>query len=256
LPVSPSASNDYHCHRHSLYNHLALLDPGHVSPMTFLTKAANVTSPAALLVVLDADSTLIENESIDLLAEAAGVLPQVAAITERAMRGELDFAASLRERVKRLAGLPVEALDAARSRIVVTAGAAALVAAVHAAGGRVGVVSGGFHELLDPVAESLGLDFVRANRLDVRDGVLTGRVTGPIVDSTAKAVALREWARESRTPLSNTIAVGDGANDREMMAVAGLSIAFDAHAIVRLHAHIIIDERDLSQVLAVAGLRG
>jgi len=224
--------------------------------MTYPDRTAHGAKPSALLVVLDADSTLIENESIDLLAEAAGTLQQVAAITERAMRGERDFTASLRERVEKLSGLSVEALEAARSHIVVTAGAAELIAVVHAAGGRVGVVSGGFHELLDGVAESLGLDFVRANRLEIRGGALTGRVAGPVVDAAAKAVALREWAHATHTPLSNTIAVGDGANDREMMAVAGLSIAFDAQPIVRAHAHVIMDERDLSQVLAVVGLRG
>lgn len=224
--------------------------------MIFSATSTDGASSSALLVVLDADSTLIENESINLLAEVAGSLSQVAAITERAMSGELDFEASLCERVKKLAGLPEAELEVARSRIVVTAGAAELVAVVHAGGGHVGVVSGGFHELLDGVAEILELDFVRANRLEVRDGVLTGRVEGPVVGATAKAVALREWARESNTPLSNTITVGDGANDREMMAIAGLSIAFDAQAIVRSHAHVIMDERDLGQVLAVAGLRG
>ncbi len=217
---------------------------------------ANSTPPSALLVVLDADSTLIENESIDLVAEAAGVLPHVAAITERAMKGELDFEASLRERVASLSGLPVEALETVKRKIVVTAGAAELVDTVHAAGGHVGVVSGGFHELLDGIAKLLGLDFVRANHLDVRDGMLTGRLRGPVVDAAAKAIALREWAEATRTPLSNTISVGDGANDREMMTIAGLSIAFDAKAIVRSHADVIMNDRDLSQVLPIAGLRG
>ncbi len=217
---------------------------------------ADSTPPSALLVVLDADSTLIENESIDLLAEAAGVGRQVAAITERAMKGELDFETSLRERVASLSSLPVEALEIVRNKIAVTAGATELVDTVHAAGGHVGVVSGGFHELLDGLAESLGLDFVRANRLDIRDGALTGHVRGPVVDAAAKATALREWAVATRTSLTNAIAVGDGANDREMMSVAGLSIAFDARAIMRSHADVVINDRDLSQILPIAGLRG
>ncbi|GAA1843283.1 phosphoserine phosphatase SerB [Agromyces salentinus] len=212
--------------------------------------------PRGPLVVLDADSTLIREEAIELLAEAAGSLPLVAEVTERAMRGELDFAASLRERVATLAGLSESDLAHARTRMTPTPGIHELVAGVHAAGGLVGVVSGGFHELLDPLADSLGLDFCRANRLEVRDGVLTGRVDGAIVDAEAKALALEEWAGAASVPVRFTVAVGDGANDLRMLARAGLGVAFCAKPVVREQADVAITTPDLSQVLALLGLRG
>jgi phosphoserine phosphatase len=220
-----------------------------------------VTAPPSgreggLLVVLDADSTLIREEAIELLAEAAGSLEHVAAVTERAMRGELDFAASLRERVATLAGLPVTEVVAARDRLTPTPGVRELIEGVHAAGGRVGVVSGGFHELLDPLAERLGLDFCRANRLEVDRGRLTGRVLGDIVDAEAKRRALEEWAAASGTTVSRTIAVGDGANDLRMLDRAALGVAFCAKPVVRAQADVAIDRVDLSGVLALAGLRG
>lgn len=208
------------------------------------------------LVVLDADSTLIREEAIELLAEAAGTLEHVAAVTERAMRGELDFADSLRERVATLAGLEVAVLAAARERMTPTSGVQQLIDGVHAAGGRVGVVSGGFHELLDPLAERLGLDFCRANRLGIAGGRLTGLVDGPIVDAAAKATALAEWADVSGIPIARTVAVGDGANDLQMLDRAALGIAFCAKPIVRAQADLVIDRPDLSPVLTVLGLRG
>ncbi|AMM20834.1 phosphoserine phosphatase [Frondihabitans sp. PAMC 28766] len=208
------------------------------------------------LVVLDVDSTLIENEVIELLAERAGSHDEVRDITERAMAGELDFSESLRERVATLAGLHVSVFADAGRRILVTHGVPEMVAGVHAAGGLVGVVSGGFHELVDPLAASLGLDFWRANRLSVADGLLTGAVDGPIVDAHAKAEALIEWAQDATVPLARTVAIGDGANDLEMMAVAGLSVAFDAKPRVRAAADVAMNVRDLSQVLPLLGLRG
>ena len=215
-----------------------------------------VPTTAAFLVVLDADSTLFHDEVIDLLAEHAGATEAVAAITERAMRGELDFAASLRERAGLLAGLSVDAFDAVRERVRVTDGAQELVAGVHAAGGRIGVVSGGFHEVLDPFASLLGLDAWRANRLATQDGRLTGAVDGPIVDAHGKAAALRAWAEDAGIPIERTIAVGDGANDLEMMDVAALAVAFNAKPRVRAAADVAIDRQDLSQVLPLLGLRG
>ncbi|MCU1569798.1 MAG: serB [Naasia sp.] len=206
--------------------------------------------------VLDVDSTLIENEVIELLADAAGSGDVVADITFRAMNGELDFEQSLRERVRTLAGLSVSVFAEVRAAITVTTGVPEMIAAVHAAGGRVGTVSGGFHEVLDPLAERLGLDFWRANRLEVEGGRLTGRVQGPVVDAAAKASALREWAAECGLPLSRTVAVGDGANDLPMMAIAGLSVAFDAKAPVRAVADILLDVRDLSTLLPLLALRG
>lgn len=209
---------------------------------------------ARFLVVLDVDSTLIEDEAIELLAAEAGSLEAVADVTLRAMNGELDFAASLRERVATLEGLDVAAIERVRSRVRVTRGVPELVAGVQRAGGRVAVVSGGFHEVIDPIAERLGLDRWRANRLGVAGGRLTGEVIPPIVDAAAKADALREWAAEAGLPLAQTIAVGDGANDLPMMALCGLSVGFDAKAPVRDVANILLDERDLSRLLTVMGL--
>jgi phosphoserine phosphatase len=206
------------------------------------------------LVVLDVDSTLIENEVIELLAAKAGSLEQVTAITERAMRGELDFEESLRERVATLKGLPASSFTQVREEVTITRGVPELIAGVKAAGGHVGVVSGGFHEILDPIAEHLKLDFWRANRLEVEDGQLTGRVSGQVVDAAAKAQALIEWAETTQTSISQTVAIGDGANDLKMMAVAGLSIAFDAKPIVRERADVTLVERDLSRVLGLLGL--
>ncbi|WP_344031954.1 phosphoserine phosphatase SerB [Leucobacter iarius] len=197
------------------------------------------------LVVLDCDSTTIQDEVIELLAEVAGTRELVAEVTERAMRGELDFAESLRERVATLAGTPESVFADAYARVRPSRGIHELVAEVHARGGVVGVVSGGFHEVLDPLAADLRLDRWRANRLEVADGVLTGRVTGPIIDAAAKAEALREWADEAEIPLSATVAIGDGANDLEMMAVAAVSVGFNAKPVVRERANVTIED-DLS----------
>ncbi|RUQ87840.1 phosphoserine phosphatase SerB [Labedella gwakjiensis] len=206
------------------------------------------------LVVLDVDSTLIENEAIELLAAEAGALDHVARVTERAMRGELDFSESLRERVATLAGLPQSVFADVAPRIVLTTGVRELIAGIHDAGGAICVVSGGFHELLDPLAARLGLDGWHANRLEVRDGILTGAVDGDIVDARTKADRLREWAETWKLPLARTVAVGDGANDLEMMAAAGLGVAFDAKPAVRARADVVLPDRDLSAVLALLGL--
>lgn len=206
-----------------------------------------------VLLVFDADSTLIDEEAIELLAERAGSLEHVARVTERAMRGELDFAESLRERVATLAGLEASVLAELQPRLTPTRGAREVVDAVHAAGGRVGVVSGGFHELLDPLAAELGLDHVRANRLEIADGRLTGRTDGPVVDAEAKRTALREWAEQGGIPRERTIAVGDGANDLRMLEAAGLGVAFCAKPLVRRHADVAIVDRDLAQLLPLIG---
>ena len=222
-----------------------------------MTESRNVTTDTdskRFLVVLDVDSTLIENEAIELLAAEAGSLELVAEVTERAMRGELDFAESLRERVATLAGLPESVFDTVRSQITVTTGAKELISAVKQNGGHVGVVSGGFHELLDPLAESLNLDFWKANRLEIQDGKLTGKVLGEIVDAQTKADTLIEWANLTNTPLSQTVAIGDGANDLTMMSVAGMGIAFCAKPIVQEQADVALNERDLSKALGIFGL--
>ena len=211
---------------------------------------------ARFLVVLDVDSTLIENEVIELLAAEAGSLDEVAAITFKAMNGELDFEASLRSRVATLKGLPASVFETVGARVTVTHGVPAMIEAVQAAGGAVGVVSGGFHEVVDPIAARLGLNYWRANRLEVVDGRLTGGLVGPVIDAAAKASTLREWASDFGVELSQTVAVGDGANDLPMMAITGLAVGFDAKAPVRDEANVIMDVRDLSQLLPLLGLRG
>lgn len=202
------------------------------------------------LVVLDCDSTTIQDEVIELLAESAGTRELVAEITERTMQGELDFSASLAERVATLAGTPESVFAQAYEKVRLSPGIRELIAAVHSRGGKVAVVSGGFHEVLDLLAEDLNLDFWRANRLELQEGALTGRTLGPVIDAEAKAVALREWAEASQIPMSATVAIGDGANDLAMMEIAGLSIAYNAKPIVRERADVII-EQDLSLVISL-----
>ena len=206
-------------------------------------------SSTRFLVVLDADSTLIRNEVIELIADEAGRGPEVAAATEAAMRGEVDFAASLRSRVTELTGVPVSAFARVLKRIEPTPGARELIAAVHERGGVVGVVSGGFHEILDTVAPSLGVDRWRANRLAVAGGALTGTVEGEIVDAEGKAASLRSWADGLGVALNRTIAIGDGANDLRMMAAAGLGLAFNAKPAVRAQADLVIGPVDLREVI-------
>ena len=201
------------------------------------------------LVVLDCDSTTIQEEVIELIAEAAGTRELVAEVTERAMRGELDFAASLIERVATLAGTPDSVFADVYAQVTLSPGIRELISEVHARGGKVGVVSGGFHEVLDSIAEDLGLDFWLANRLEVHDGALTGRTIGPIVDAAAKANALREWAEATATPLTATVAIGDGANDLEMMAIAEVGVAYNAKPIVIEQADVSI-ENDLALAIS------
>lgn len=221
-----------------------------------MTIAPGAPATARFLVVLDVDSTLIEDEVIELVADYAGVTAEVADVTERAMRGELDFDASLRSRVALLRGVTLDQVGEVRGRVRVTAGVPELVAGVHAAGGAVAAVSGGFHEILDPLAADLGLDRWRANRFAVADGALTGEVSGPIIGREAKRDTLVAWAADLGVPMSRTVAIGDGANDLGMMGVAGCSVAFDAKPVVRAGASVCMPVRDLSQVLALLGLRG
>lgn len=204
---------------------------------------------ARFLVVFDADSTLIRNEVIELIADEAGRGREVAAATEAAMRGEVDFAASLRSRVEQLAGVPLASFTRVLSRVEPTPGARELVEAIHRRGGVAAVVSGGFHEILDVVAPDLGIDVWRANRLVSSDAVLTGEVDGEIVDAAGKAAALREWAREHNVPTDRTIAIGDGANDLQMMDAAGLGVAFNAKPAVRRQADVVVGPVDLAQVI-------
>lgn len=203
------------------------------------------------LVVFDVDSTLIEDEVIELLADVAGKREEVAAVTERAMRGELDFSESLRERVKTLENLPVTVFDDVYRRITPTQGVQELIDAIHAKGGKAAAVSGGFTPILEQLAKKLNLDFYRANDLEIRDQKLTGKVEGKIIDKTAKADALKEWAKELNLPLEKTMAVGDGANDLEMMAIAKIGVAFNAKPIVKEQADVVIEKHDLREVIAL-----
>ena len=206
------------------------------------------------LVVMDVDSTLIQDEVIDLLAERAGALTDVATITERAMRGEIDFAESLRQRVSLLAGLPVDVLHDTAKRIRLTPGARTLCRTLHRLGFRVCLVSGGFREVITPWAELLEVDGLRANALEVRDGVLTGEVLGPIVDRQGKREALEDFARAFDIPLTRTIAIGDGANDLDMLDAAGLGIAFNAKPLVQAAADTTVNAPYLDSVLHLLGI--
>jgi phosphoserine phosphatase len=206
------------------------------------------------LVVMDVDSTFIQNEVIDLLADEAHVMPQVAAITERAMAGELDFEESLRARAALLEGLPVEALDRVRERLTLTPGARTLCRTLNRLGYRVALVSGGFTDVIRPLAQDLGVDEVRANTLEVSDGRLTGRVIGTVVDRMGKRAALEEIARAHGIPKRRTIAIGDGANDIDMLEAAGLGIAFNAKAAARAAADTSLNVPYLDSVLYLIGI--
>ena len=201
------------------------------------------------LVVFDVDSTLINEEAIELLAEHSGNREKVAEITERSMRGEIDFSTSLIERVATLKGLPESVLEQTAQSLTPTKGASELIQEIHARGGLAAAVSGGFIQLLDGLKRELDLDYARANTLGVNDGMLTGEVVGELVNREAKARYLKLWAEENGIPLDRTFAIGDGANDLGMMAIAGVSVAFCAKPIVRENANVVIDERDLGQVI-------
>ena len=209
---------------------------------------------AKRIVLLDMDSTLIQQEVIDLLAEKCGVGKEVAAITESAMRGELDFVASLTTRVKLLAGADGDVIQSVKAGITLTPGARTLIRTLHKLGHKVGVVSGGFLDVIEPLLQELEIDFYRANRLEIVDGKLTGNLIGSIIDRTAKAEALREFAAAETVNLAQTIAIGDGANDLEMLEIAGLGIAFNAKPAVRAAADSSINSPYLDSVLYLMGI--
>jgi phosphoserine phosphatase len=209
---------------------------------------------AKRLIVFDVDSTLIQGEVIEMLAARAGAQEEVAAITEAAMRGELDFAASLRQRVETLAGLPAEVLQEVADELELTRGARTTLRTLRRLGYHCGVVSGGFRQVVQPLADELMLDFVAANELEIVDGKLTGRLLGTIIDRAGKAQALRDFAEKAGVPLEQTVAVGDGANDIDMLTAAGLGVAFNAKPALREIADASLSYPYLDTVLFVLGI--
>ena len=209
---------------------------------------------AKKLVVMDVDSTLIQQEVIELLAAKAGAQDKVKEITDAAMRGELDFAASLKARVALLAGLPESVIADVQSEIVLTPGARTLVKTLHQLGHSVAVVSGGFTSVIEPLVKELGIGHYRANTLEIVDGKLTGRVLDPIVDRAAKATALKDFAAVEGVLLEQTVAIGDGANDLDMISIAGLGIAFNAKPAVKAAAASSVSAPYLDSVLYLLGI--
>ena len=209
---------------------------------------------AKRLIVFDVDSTLVQGEVIEMLAARAGAQGKVAAITEAAMRGELDFAESLEQRVATLAGLPATVIDEVADQLELMPGARTTLRTLRRLGYRCGVVSGGFRRIIDPLAHELMLDFVAANELEIVDGMLTGRTVGPIVDRAGKAKALRDFAEQAGVPMEQTVAVGDGANDIDMLAAAGLGIAFNAKPALREVADASLSHPYLDTVLFLLGV--
>jgi phosphoserine phosphatase len=209
---------------------------------------------AKRLIVFDVDSTLIQGEVIEMLADRVGAHAAVVEITEAAMRGELDFAESLHRRVATLAGMPASVLDDVADQIELTPGARTTIRTLRRLGFHCGIVSGGFRQVIEPLAHELMMDFVAANELEILDGKLTGRVVGNIIDRPGKAKALRDFAQQAGVPMEQTVAVGDGANDIDMLAAAGLGVAFNAKPALREVADASISHPYLDTVLFILGV--
>ncbi|HEX5771818.1 MAG TPA: phosphoserine phosphatase SerB, partial [Nocardioidaceae bacterium] len=215
---------------------------------------ANLLRHGMRLIVMDVDSTLIQGEVIEMLADHAGCLQKVAEVTEAAMRGELDFEQSLRERVALLEGLEASALDQVYESILLAPGARTMVRTLKRLGYRFAIVSGGFTQITDRIADDLGIDFAAANELEVVDGRLTGRIVGPVVDRAGKAAALRRFAAEVGVSTASTIAIGDGANDLDMLTAAGLGIAFNAKPVVQQAADTAVNVPYLDAIIYLLGI--
>lgn len=209
---------------------------------------------AQRLVVMDVDSTLIQGEVIEMIAAHAGCEAEVARITESAMRGELDFGESLLARVSLLKGVEASALDTVYDSLTYAPGARTMIRTLKRLGYRFALVSGGFTQIIEKIAVELGIDYYAANQLEIVDGVLTGRILGPIVDRAGKAEALRRFAAEARIPVKNTVAIGDGANDLDMLAASGLGIAFNAKPVVRDQAKTSVNVPYLDAIVYLLGI--
>ena len=235
-----------------LQAHLALV--GAEQGIDIAVERYSLERRAKRLIVFDVDSTLIQGEVIEMLAQRAGAGEAVAAITDAAMRGELDFAESLHRRVATLKGLPAEVLDEVAEEIELTPGARTTIRTLRRLGYHCGVVSGGFRQVIDPLAHELMLDFVAANELEIVDGTLTGRVVGEVIDRAGKAKALRDFAEQAGVPMEQTVAVGDGANDIDMLNAAGLGVAFNAKPALREVADASLSHPYLDTVLFILGV--
>ncbi|WP_280232579.1 phosphoserine phosphatase SerB [Nocardia cyriacigeorgica] len=232
----------------------ALADVAVAEEVDVAVERAGLARRAKRLIVFDVDSTLIQGEVIEMLAAHAGVEDEVRRVTESAMRGEIDFGESLRQRVATLAGLDESVIEEVAERIELTPGARTTIRTLRRLGFRCGVVSGGFRQVIEPLAHDLELDFVQANTLEIVDGKLTGRVVGEIVDRAAKATALRKFAAEAGVPMEQTVAVGDGANDIDMLNAAGLGVAFNAKPALREIADAALSHPYLDAVLFILGV--
>ena len=244
--------------------HVSGADPDRLRALLALEAAAQgvdiAVQPASLLrramrlIVMDVDSTLIQGEVNELLAAHRGHAAEVTAVTEQAMRGELDFEQSLRERVALLAGIPSTALDQVYDELVLAPGARTLVRTLRRLGYRFALVSGGFSQITDRLAEDLGIHYARANELEIVDGVITGRILGDVVDRAGKATAARYFAEQVGVPLESVVAIGDGANDLDMLEVAGLGIAYNAKALVQEVADTTVNVPYLDAIMYLLGI--
>ncbi|MGI8522246.1 MAG: phosphoserine phosphatase SerB [Nocardioides sp.] len=244
--------------------HVSGADPDRLREVLALEAAAQsvdiAVQPASLLrrgmrlIVMDVDSTLIQGEAIEMIAEHAGFANEVREVTEAAMRGDLDFEESLRSRVALLAGVDAAALDEVYDAIVLAPGARTLVRTLHRLGYRFALVSGGFTQITDRLAQDLGVHYSRANELEVVEGKLTGRIVGDVVDRAGKAAALEDFAAQVGVPLASVIAIGDGANDLDMLSAAGLGIAYNAKQMVREHADTSVSVPYLDTIMYLLGI--